>query len=109
MSKERRKGTYFENRVVGFLRDRFPSVERRVMGGVNDRGDIAGIPGWVLEVKNHKAINLAGFCDEAKRECANDNARFWAVVANRKNHRIDDAYVIMSLSQFREILDLLEN
>lgn len=104
VSRAKRIGTYFENQVCEFLVEKFPSVERRVMGGTNDKGDVAGLKDWVLELKNHKQIDLAGFCDEAKKESENAGSRFWAVVAKRRNRNIKDCYVIMPLGQFRDIL-----
>ena len=51
-----------------------PYAERRAMSGSRDRGDIAGVPGWVLECKAHASIDLASAVDEATTEQANDGA-----------------------------------
>lgn len=64
------KGTAAEVLVVKFLRDEagLPYVERRRLEGRNDRGDVAGIPGLVIEVKNHNRMELAAWVDEAMGE-----------------------------------------
>jgi len=64
-----KKGPLAEALVVRCLQEHgWPYAERRVMGGVNDRGDVAGIPGLVIEVKNRGALALAEWVDEADRE-----------------------------------------
>lgn len=98
MSAARRKGSAFARDVCGYLRDRLGlPVERRVDGGTRDRGDVAGIPGWVLEAKACRAIDLAGWMDEAIKEAANDGAPFYAVVAKRRMKGVHQAYVVMPL------------
>lgn len=66
-----KKGPLFEAQVVGFLQEHgFPFAERRVMGGSRDRGDVAGIPGVCLEIKNQAKQTLAEWLDEAIAEAA---------------------------------------
>lgn len=74
-SASKAKGTAAETAVVNYLKtwDR-PYVERRSLSGVNDRGDVAGIPGVVIEVKNEKTIQLSGWLKEAEAEMINDGA-----------------------------------
>jgi len=48
-----KKGPLAEAQVVACLQEHgWPYAERRVQGGRNDRGDVAGIPGVCIEVKN---------------------------------------------------------
>jgi hypothetical protein len=100
------KGSAFELDVVGFLRDHgHPYCERHYGAGrPEDVGDVDGIPGWTLEVKNHRAIDLAGWSDEAESERQHGRQRFAAVVAKRRNRSTGDAYVIVSLSTFADLL-----
>ena len=90
MSKNKQKGTAFEVQVADYLShvlgdDR---IERRTLGGANDRGDIAGcsIRGGrvVIECKNCKRAELAQWMDEAEVERGNDDAEFAFVVHKRK-------------------------
>lgn len=113
MSASRQKGTSFETAVVRWLQDHgFPNVERRALRGKRDAGDIAGLPGWVLECKATKVIDLAGACDEARRESLLASAwpvenivpPMWSVVVKRRNRNVSDAYVVMPLYQFTEVL-----
>ncbi len=105
-SPERRKGNAFELAIVAFLREHgFPFAERAYGAGrPDDRGDIAGVAGWVLEAKNHRALDLAGWCSEAAAESANARSHWWAVIAKRRNRPIGDAYVVMPLHQFARLL-----
>lgn len=98
MSASKRKGSAFERDVCQYLRDTLGlPVERRVIGGTLDRGDVAGIPGWVLEAKNCRALDLSGWMDEALREAACDGAPFYAVVHKRRMKGVQQAYVTMPL------------
>ena len=64
-----KKGPLAEAQIVAYLRENgYPHAERRVMGGVNDRGDVAGVPGVVIEIKNQAEMKLAAWVDEALRE-----------------------------------------
>jgi len=66
-----KKGPLAEAQVVACLQEHgFTGAERRVMGGRNDRGDIAGIPGVVIEVKNCAEMKLAAWVDEARVEAS---------------------------------------
>lgn len=80
MSRQKAKGTAAETAVVNYLREHgFPHVERRTLSGVNDKGDIAGIPWLVTEVKNHKQMQLAQWVDEAEIERENAKAKYGVV------------------------------
>lgn len=85
MSKQRAKGTAAETAVVRYLQDNgFIHAERRALHGTNDKGDITGIPGVVIEVKNHAKLTLAEWVKELQQEMVNANADFGFVVAKKK-------------------------
>lgn len=85
MSRQRAKGTAAETALVNYLRTAgFPHAERRATNGAHDRGDIAGVLGTVIEVKNCARVELAAWIDEARRETANDGAAIGAVWHKRK-------------------------
>lgn len=101
----KRKGSAFERDVVDYLKvNGFPWAERRALEGVNDRGDVAGIPGVVLEVKACKQIDLAGFMGEAEREAANAGVSIFAVIAKRRMKPTSEAYAVMPLRLLVELL-----
>lgn len=100
-----KKGPKFERDVVEYLRQAFgDSVERRVMGGKNDRGDVAGVfwngEPFVVEVKNRARVELAAWMDELAVECGNADTGMGAVVFHRKGRgakSMGDQYALMDL------------
>lgn len=93
--------------VEALLDAGFDSAERRSLAGVNDRGDIAGVPGWVIEVKFHDSYagKLGGWVDEAEVERVNAKARLAAVWHRRKGKGSAQAwFVTMSGATFLELL-----
>lgn len=105
MSKNKAKGTAWERRIVDYLiANNFPYAERRALEGMNDRGDVAGVPGVVIEAKNAKAMDLAGWMDEAIKEKANAGVDIGVVCFPRRSHATSRAYVLMELEQFVEMI-----
>jgi hypothetical protein len=106
MSASKKKGTAAETAVVQFLRAAgFTQVERRTLGGTKDRGDIAGIPGVVIEVKNCARQELGAWVAEAEIERGNDHASLGAVWHKRRGKGSPgDWFVTMSGSQFAALL-----
>ena len=101
-----KKGPLFEAQVVQCLIDAgHPYAERRLMGGSRDRGDVAGISGVVIEIKNspNYVNELSKWVDEALQESANAggvNASLWppAAVWHKRRGKGDpkDCYVTMT-------------
>lgn len=105
MNASKRKGTRGENLVVEFLQGHgFPDVERRALSGTNDKGDVAGIPGVVIEVKNTQKMLLAKWLDEVEVERQNADALIGAVVASRRLKPPGEWYVIMDLDTLTVLL-----
>ena len=89
-------GRLWENAVCDFLRPHWPHVERRRLGGSRDRGDIAGLPGVMIEAKNARKIELGPWLDEAKVETANAGAEIGFVWFKRRGKTsAGDGYVLM--------------
>ena len=113
MSKARVKGTRGENAVVdAMIRAGFKYAERRALNGVNDKGDITGVPGWVFEVKYHDSYagKLGGWVDETEVERLNAKADYGVVWHRRKGKgSAEDWYVTMSGAQFINMLKEIEN
>jgi hypothetical protein len=100
----KRKGSLWERRIAEWLRGHgFLHAERRALEGVNDRGDIAGIPGIVVECKNHKTWALSEWMDELQVEKRNANSTHGIVVIPRRSHPVDRAYVVMELGQWADL------
>lgn len=106
MSKSRRTGTAWESAVVTYLRERgWQYAERRALAGSNDRGDIAGVVGVVIEAKSAKRVELAAFLDEAHVEAANDRADMGVVWLKRRGRTSPGAgYVVMDGQTFTRLL-----
>ena len=85
MSKAKQKGTAAETAVVNYLKSKGRAhIERRSLNGSNDRGDIAGIPGVVIEVKNHARMELSQWLSELEVEMRNDKASTGVVIHKKK-------------------------
>lgn len=84
MSVTKAKGTTAETAVVRFLNDNGIQCVRNPPQGAKDKGDInlLSLP-VVVEVKNHKRMELATWMDEAQAEKANANAKI-AIVAHKR-------------------------
>jgi hypothetical protein len=106
VNRSKAKGSLAERLVCEYLiRRGWPAAERRALAGSQDRGDVAGIPGVMLEVKSCKTIDLAGWLAEAKVEQANAGATIGAVVAKKRGTTDPgDWYALLT---FRQLCDLL--
>jgi hypothetical protein len=106
MSAAKKKGTAAETAVVQYLRAvGFIQTERRTLGGTQDRGDIAGLPGVVIEVKNCARQELPVWVAEAELERDNDNASLGVVWHKRRGKANPaDWFVTMSGAQFAALL-----
>jgi hypothetical protein len=75
MSKNKAKGTSAETAVVNYLNaNGFPHAERRALAGINDKGDVGGIPFVVVEVKAHRTYTIPSWMKELATEKANAKA-----------------------------------
>jgi hypothetical protein len=117
VSASKRKGTAAESAVVQYLQAMgFTQAERRTLNGAKDRGDIAGLPGIVIEVKNCARQELASWVGEAETERENDGASLGAVWHKRRGKGYPaEWFVTMTGEQFvlllRDHMDMppLEN
>jgi hypothetical protein len=97
-------GPKYESRVVNYFCEQGLPCERRVQGGSRDRGDLAGIRGWTLELKNTGKIELGPTMNEAKKEADNAETDHWAAIHNRRNHGLERSYVTIELWEFARLL-----
>jgi hypothetical protein len=106
VNRSKARGTAWESAIVTYLKAMgWPHVERRALSGGLDRGDIAGIPGVVIEAKACKALDLAGWLTEATTESVNDGADFGAVwIKRRGKANPADAYVLLDGEAFAMLL-----
>jgi len=99
------KGRAGENQMVAYLRRWWPQAERRRLAGIHDRGDIAGIPNTVIEVKSAAKLDLPGWLRELEKEQSNDGARYGCVaIKPRGTTNGADFYCVMRGAAFVELL-----
>lgn len=73
-TKAKAKGTKAETETVKYLREAFPATERRTLSGSKDKGDIAGVPRTVGEVKAAVKVELRKWQLETLTEMGNAEA-----------------------------------
>jgi Holliday junction resolvase len=74
VTKSKAKGTRAESECVKYLREKFAAVERRTLSGSKDKGDIAGIPNCVGEIKAQVKQELTKWYRETLTEMVNADA-----------------------------------
>jgi len=94
-TRSKQKGTTAEREVVNYLKQWWPAAERRALSGNKDKGDVAGIPGVVVEVKAAATPQQAAWTRETWTEMENAGATCCVLVVKRprKNVARWDAYV----------------
>jgi Holliday junction resolvase len=84
-SPEKRKGNAAERAVVDYLKaNGFPQARRTQAGTRHDIGDIDGVPGVAIEVKNHARIDLAGWITQLEAEMTAKGVTEGVVVVKRR-------------------------
>ena len=109
VNKSKIKGTSAESAVVAYLREHgFPQAERRALSGTLDKGDVAGVLGNVIEVKNCATTTLGTWVDETEIETINAGARYGVCWHKRRGRSSPgDWFVTMTGRQYVEILRAL--
>lgn len=100
----KKKGTAWESRLVDFLRPLHPRAERRAVAGTQDKGDVAGVDGWVISAKCHAKVTLAEWIDDAERQAKRAGVSRFAVVFPRKSHATAKAYAVVPLWLLSELM-----
>ena len=107
VSRSKAKGTRGENLAVEFLAEVLgPQVERRVTAGANDKGDVAGIEGVVVEVKWCADLQLGAFMREAEVEAMRGGMSFPVLMHNRRQAKTRDNYATVPWWVLRYFLRL---
>lgn len=101
MSASRRKGTSWETAIVTYLRSEGATLaERRALNGAKDRGDVAGLPGVVVEAKNATRHEIAAWVDETEQERRNDGAAIGLCWIKRRGRTSPaDGFVVLTGAQ----------
>ena len=102
----KRKGSKAELDVVKYLQSQgWIYAERRLAGDRNDKGDVAGVNGVCIEIKNRTKISLAEWIAEMIVETKNALARTGVVIHKRKGKSdVADWYATMPVSMYVRLL-----
>ena len=112
MSKSKQKGTLAETAVADFLRQTFPAVERRTLSGANDKGDIAGVPNCVFEVKNQRSYKIHEWMKETETERINAKADLGILVIKPNGVGVANTnqwWAVVSLEAITKLIEELES
>lgn len=109
MSTQTRKGnSEGEIPVENYLKQRgFRRAFRLRHQGTIDKGDIGGIDGVMLEVKNHGVYKIAEWMKEVAVEKANAAASIGALIMKPKGigtTRVGQWWVVMPVTDFSRLL-----
>ena len=86
-SPQKATGSRAELAVARYMQEAgWPYAERSRAGWTDDRGDIDGAPGIVVEVKDHKKFALSEWMGELEVEVANARAITGVLVVKRRLH-----------------------
>lgn len=108
-NRSKQKGTRYETLVAGYMAAHGLPVHRAPAHGVQDQGDLTGLPDWALQCKAQASLALAEWVTAAQKQAANKGSRFCAVIHKRRMRPVEESYVTISLSTFVELLQLLED
>jgi len=101
------KGRAWENAIVEFLDTLgVPGVERRRLAGSQDKGDISGIRGVMIEAKNERGWKIPEWLREVDRQMRNAKAPVgvvWARVMGKP--KAGDGVIIMHPHTFLGLLE----
>lgn len=104
MSVARAKGTAFESACRDVLKRWFPHCERAPLWGGADRGDLLGVPGFVIQCRNTKTMDLAGALDDARKQAAHNGGGIPVAIVKRRGKHVRQAYVVMELADWAELV-----
>lgn len=104
MNRPKIAGTRFERAVCTYLEPWFPHIERQCLRGSKDRGDLLGVPGWSLELKAEKRLDPTTALREAQTAAGNSGASWHAAILKRPRKPIGEALVVMTLTQWANLI-----
>lgn len=106
----KQKGYRWEAEFREFARRWLPDITRNGgLYGQADRGDFSGVPGWVLQAKNHREFRLSQWLKEAEEQAENAGAEWFAVVVKRRGKGPEGGYFVMSIPKGLELIDQLQS
>lgn len=107
-TKSKAKGTAAERDVVRYLQQWWPAAERRALSGAKDRGDVAGIPGVVVEVKAAATQLIGPWQRETEVERLNAGAMYGMLVVKRPRKSVPQWDAYLPVATAGELLEFKE-
>ena len=113
MSRNKAKGSSFEQQIADYLNDALDSdtFHRLSLRGTQDEGDVWGLFAHgrrvVIEAKNHRRMALSELLDEAEAERGNADALAAVVIHKRKGKgaaKFGETYVTCTLADLLAII-----
>jgi hypothetical protein len=105
-SPQKRKGNAWELAVRRFLRERGIDAFKPYEEGHDDAGDVHGVDPFILQAKNYtnRTDAIREGLDGAEKQKRVAGVRWGAAVVKRVRRDAGEAYVVMTLSTFVEVL-----
>ena len=95
---------------MGELRGPVPSgvgFFRLAPGGAADPGDIGGLPDWAIECRDRQKQDLSKNVRDANSRAVVKGARWGCAIQKKREHPVEDGYVVMDLATFASVLNEL--
>jgi hypothetical protein len=110
-SPQKRKGLTWERAVRVFLRSHGIDAFKPYEEGHDDAGDVHGVDPFILQAKNYtnRTDAIREGLDGAEKQKRVAGVRWGAAVVKRVRRDAGEAYVVMTLSTFVEVLLALRN
>ena len=108
-SPQKRKGHAAERAVVKWLRTFGIKADRVQAGRQDDRGDIDGLPGIIIEVKDRKTHNFNEYFMQLRRQISNADA-FTGIIILKRPGKTDvaDWIACMPAYEWINLIKLVE-
>lgn len=108
-SPQKRKGHAAELAVVKWLRSHGITADRVQAGTHADKGDVTGLPGVVIEVKDRKAHSWHGYFEQLRTQIVNADAYTGVIIAKRPGITdVSEWMAVMPAIEWLALIELLE-
>lgn len=87
----------------------FPNVERNGSRyGSKDRGDIAGLPDWTIQVKSVARYSIPEWLRDAEEQAKNGGTRWFGLALKLTGKHMRLGAFLMPISKFFDLLDYIQ-
>lgn len=87
----------------------FPNAERNGSRyGSKDRGDVAGVPDWTIQVKSVARYSIPEWLRDAKEQAENGSTRWYGLALKLTGKHMREGAWLMPMSKFFELLRYVE-